>query len=205
MSRWRLIMSRSKQDALFTLPYVHPKRGKPFVRLNYFDERAGRWKSKEKRVDTIEEAIDAYEELKRKVGAQPKDYDPDKMTFDELMAEFKKVKPNMKEWYSAPLEEFLGKRKIKSITYGDLKEFRASREAVNHKVNDKPRKPATINREMEFLRQVLLYAVRHEWLAKNPFSKGPETLISKTEEESRDRIPSPEEEARILEFCIDFR
>ena len=98
-----------------------------------------------------------------------------------------------------------GKRKIKSITYGDLKEFRTAREAVRHKVTGEPRKPATINREMEVLREVLLYAVRHEWLAKSPFSKGPETLISKIDEEARECIPSPEEEARILEWCTDLR
>jgi hypothetical protein len=81
-------MVRSKQDSLFALPYVHPKGGTPYVRLNYFDERAGMWKSKERRVDTIEEAIDAYQELKQQVGAQPKDYDPDKITFEGLMAGF---------------------------------------------------------------------------------------------------------------------
>lgn len=191
-------MARSKQDSLFALPYVHPKGGKPYVRLNYFDERAGIWKSKERRVDTIEEAIDAYEDLKRKVGAQPKDYDPDKITFDQLMAEFRKAKPKTKEWYLTPIEEHFGQRRLKTITYGDLKEYRAAREAVAHKVTGEPRKPSTINREMEALREVLLYAVRHDWLAKNPFTKGP-TLIPKSEEESRDRIPSPEEEAAILE------
>lgn len=195
-------MARSKQDSLFALPYVHPKRGLPYVRLNYKDERTGEWKSHEKRVDTIEEAIDAYEELKRKVGAQPKDYDPEKITFDELLAEFKKAK-KIKEWYSAPLEEHFGKRRLKTITYGDLTEFREKREAVPNKVNGEPRKPATINREMEALREILLYAVRHEWLAKNPFTKGP-TLIPKSEEESRNRIPSPEEEAKILEWCANL-
>jgi hypothetical protein len=97
-------MARSKQDSLFALPYVHPKAGKPYVRLNFFDERAGRWKSKEKRVNSVEEAIEAYEELKRKLGAQPADYDPERMTFEELMKEFRKAKPNIREWYAAPLE-----------------------------------------------------------------------------------------------------
>src|SRR5262245_57828149 len=193
-------MARSKQDSLYSLPFVHPKDGKPYARLNYFDERAGKWTSKEKRVYTVEQAMSAYEELKRKVGAQPRDYDPDKITFEELMAEFKKAKPKMKEWYSKPLEEHFGKRRLKTITYGDLKEFKEKREAVEHKVTRQPRKPATINREMEALREVLLYAVAHEWLAKNPFKKGPETLIPKSEEESRNRVPSPEEEAAILEW-----
>jgi integrase len=196
-------MARSKQDSLFALPYVHPKGGKPYVRLNYFDERAGMWKSKERRVDTIEEAINAYEDLKHSIGAQPKDYDPEKITFDQLMAEFKKAKPKMPEWYLKPIEEHFGKRRLKTITYGDLQEFKEKREAVPHAVTGEPRKPSTINREMEVLREVVLYAIAHDWLAKNPFKKGP-TLIPKSEEESRDRIPSPDEEAAILEWCSNL-
>ena len=120
----------------------------------------------------------------------------------------------MQDWYAEPLEEFFGKRKIKSITYGDLVEFRSAREAVKRVAPDPAdrtkkievdRKTSTVNREMEWLRSIFLYAIRHEWLAKNPFNKGPETLIPKSEEESSSRIPSPEEEARILAVCIDHR
>jgi integrase len=115
------------------------------------------------------------------------------------MKEFRKAKPKTKEWYLKPMEEHFGKRRLKTITYGDLQEFKEKREAVPHAVTGEPRKPATINREMEVLRETLLYAIAHDWLAKNPFKKGP-TLIPKSEEEPRDRIPSPEEEAAILEW-----
>jgi integrase len=198
-------MARSKQSSLLSLPHVELIDGKTYVRLAYFDERAGKRRSKVRRVHSVDDYSAALDYLKRQVGAQPVDYDPDRMTFEELMQEFKKAKPNAPEWYSKPPEEYFGKRRIKTITYGDLKEFRAAREAVRHKTSEEPRKPATINREMEYLRQILLYAVRHEWLAKSPFHKGPETLIPKTDEESRNRIPSPEEEARILEWCTDLR
>lgn len=198
-------MAKSKQDSVYSLPHVEMIDGKPYVRLAYFDERAGRRRSVTRRIHSVDDYAAALEYLKRKIGAQPADHDPERMTFDELMKEFRKAKPKMKEWYATPLEDFFGKRKIKSITYGDLREFRAAREDVPNKATGKNRKPATINREMEWLREVLLYAVRHEWLAKNPFAKGPETLIPKSEEESRERIPTPEEEARILEWCVDFR
>lgn len=99
-----------------------------------------------------------------------------------------------------------GERLIRTITYGDLEEFKAARAQVPKKyAEDEPRSATTINRELEALRSVLLYAMRHEWILKNPFSKGPAPLIKKSEEESRDRAPSPEEEARILEFCADFK
>lgn len=198
-------MARSKQDSLLSLTHVELIDGKTYIRLAYFDERAGRRRWKAKRVHSVDDYAAVLDHLKREIGAEPSNYDPEKMTFEELMAEFKKAKPKIKEWYSAPLEQFFGKRRIKTITYGDLREFRAAREAVKHKTSEEPRKPATINREMEFLRQVLLYAVRHEWLAKSPFSKGPETLIPKTQEDARDRIPSPDEEARILAHCVDER
>jgi integrase len=109
------------------------------------------------------------------------------------------------QYYSLKrLPHQVGKRRLKTITYGDLKEFKEKREAVPHKVTGEPRKASTINREMEALREVLLYALRHDWLAKNPFTKGP-TLIPKSEEEARNRIPSPEEEAAILEWCANLK
>lgn len=198
-------MARSKQDSLFALPYVHAKDGKAYVRLNYFDERAGRWKSKERRVSTVEEAIAAYENLKKKAGSQPKDYNPDKMTFDELVAEYRKARPQTPAWCLRPLEDHFGRRRLKTITYGDLAEFRRAREAVVSEITGRLRKPASINREMQWLRGLLLYAVRHGWLSGNPFNKGAEPLIRLSEEESRDRIPSPDEEARILSHCVGPR
>lgn len=197
-------MARSKQSSLLSLPYVEPIDGKPYVRLMYRDAKTGRRLSKSRRVHTVDDYAAALEYVKKEIGAEPMDHDPEKITFDELMTEFKKAKPRTPEWYLKPIEDHFGKRKLKSITYGDLKEFKALREAVPHKVTGGPRKPSTINRELEALREVMLYAVRHEWLAKNPFTKGP-TLIPKSEEESRNRIPSPAEEVAILEWCSNLK
>ena len=55
------------------------------------------------------------------------------------------------------------------------------------------------------MRGVLMYAIRRRWLERNPFTQGDETLIPMAEEESRDRIPSPEEEAAILAQCVGPR
>lgn len=197
-------MARSKQHSLLSLPHIELIDGKTYVRLAFFDERAGRRRSKTRRVHSVDDYAAALEHVKRRIGAQPKDYDPDKMTFDELVAEYKKAKqpPN---WCLAPLEEFFGKRRIKTITYGDLAEFRRAREEVVSAITGRLRKTSSINREMQWLRGLLLYAVRHEWLAGNPFNKGAEPLIRLSEEESRDRIPSREEEAKILEHCVGPR
>jgi len=189
-------------DSLLTLPYTELIDGKPYVRLVYRDERTGRRRTGRRRFHSVADYAPALENLKKRIGARPADYDPEKITFEELLTEFKKAK-KIPEWYEKPIKEHFSKQRLKTITYGDLKEFKEKREAVRHKVTKEPRKPATINRELEFLREVLLYAIRHEWLAKNPFNKG-ETLIPKSEEESRHRIPSLEEEAAILEWCWNF-
>jgi len=129
-------MAKSKTDSLYSLPHVEPIDGKPYVRLAFFDERAGRRRSVTRRIHTVEDYAPALEYLKRQIGAEPADHDPERMTFDDLMKEFRKAKPKMKEWYAAPLEKFFGRRRIKTITYGDLKEFRASREAVKQKTSE---------------------------------------------------------------------
>jgi hypothetical protein len=123
------------------------------------------------------------------------------MTFSELMDGYKKVK-NIPQWYADPLIAFFGQRRIKTITYGDIQQFKTSREQTPKRGTDEPRSPATINRELEWLRTILLYAIRHEWLARNPFNKGPVSLIRKSEEQPRVRIPTPEEEANILAWCL---
>src|SRR5262245_57927815 len=117
-------MARSKQDSVYSLPYVEPIDGKPYVRLMYIEEKTGRRLSKSRRVHSVDDYAAVLEYLKKEIGAQPSDHDPDKITLEELMAEFKKAKPKMPEWYLAPIEEHFGKRKLKSITYGDLKEFK---------------------------------------------------------------------------------
>lgn len=198
-------MARSKQSSLLSLPHVELIDGKTYVRLAFFDEKAGKRRSKARRVHSVDDYAGALEYLKKEAGSRPKDYDPNKMTFDELIAEYKKARPQTPGWCLAPLEDHFGKRRIKTITYGDLAEFRRAREEVVSEITGRLRKTASINREMQWLRGVLLYAVRHEWLEKNPFNKGPEPLIRLSEEESRDRIPSREEEALILQHCVGPR
>jgi hypothetical protein len=153
---------QTEAEALLALPHTGLIDGKPYLRLAFIDERAGRYRSKTRRVHGVDDYAQTLEYLKRKIGAQPSDYDPEKITFNQLIMEFKKAKPDLREWYLKPLEEHFGKQKLKTITYGDLAEFKEKREAVPHRVTGEPRKASTINREMEALREVRLYAVRHE-------------------------------------------
>lgn len=198
---------RKKNDIkeLLALPHVHERDGRAFVRI-WYQDAGGKWKSKERRVETVEEAITTIARIKRELGLRgPEAFDGERMTFTELLDQFLIGNPKMPKWYSDPLREYFGVRRIVTITYTDLKRFKTARERVPSKATGERRSPTTINRELEWLRAVLLYAVRHKWIAGNPFGAGDQPLISKTEEQQRSRVPSPEEEARILEFCLDFR
>lgn len=199
-------MPRKKNDIeeILSLPHTKLIGGKPYVRIVYHDS-AGKQREKTKRVNTVAEAISAIEQIRQELGNHgPGAFDGDKMTFDELVREYKKGK-SIPKWYEDPLVDHFGPRRIKSITYGDIQQFKAAREAVPRKGTEEKRSPTTINRELEWLRTILLYAIRHEWLARNPFTKGPAPLIKKSEEAARSRIPTPEEEAAILAQCVDQR
>ena len=134
------------------------------------------------------------------------------MLFEELLAQYLRAHPKTPAWYKKPLVFFNG-RKIRSITYADVKRFKESREQVKRLVRSPEnrkekikidRAPATIHRELEVLRSVLLFGVGHGWLERNPMAAG-QTLIQKSEEDRRDRIPTPEEEVKLLAVCVPPR
>lgn len=200
-------MSRKKTsdiDEILSLPHTKLIAGKAYVRIVYHDA-AGKQKEKHKRVNTVAEAISAIEQIRQDIGDRgPGAFDGDKMTFDDLVKEYRKGK-NIPRWYADPLIDHFGPRRIKTITYGDIQQFKTQREGIPKKGTEGRRSPATINRELEWLRTIMLYAVRHEWLARNPFTKGPAPLIKKSQEEARSRIPTPDEEAAILAQCTGRR
>ena len=191
-------------DRLLALPNMHLKGGKPYVRVNY-KNLAGKWRAKEKQLspDTPpEKAVQIIASIQSKVMFCPSLIDGERMTFGELLSQYQLAHPGLKEWYAEPLQVFAN-RKIRSLFYADMRWFKEAREAVT-KANGSHRKPATINRELEILRSVLLFAVRHGWLDRNPFAAGP-SLIIKSEEDRRNRIPTPKEEARLLAVCVPPR
>lgn len=184
------------------IPYLHERHGRLYVRIQY-RKPDGRMTSKERAVANEREALTAIAEIKHQLGeGGPAVFEGERMTFAELVDEYRRTHDKPR-WYLDPLEQYFGQRRIRTITYGDLKRFKQAREAVK-RANGHDRKPATINRELEQLRAVLLLAVRHGWLLRNPFLGGP-PLIVKSEEDRRDRVPTPFEEARMLAVCIPPR
>jgi integrase len=115
------------------------------------------------------------------------------------------------------LSEFFGKRKLRSITHGELERFKAARLKVpaisgrntrktrgKGKPKERQRSVATVHRELSLLRRVLNVAVRNGWLVKNPFDMG-DSLIRPGDEKPRERILNREEEARLLAACTGLR
>ena len=205
----------SNRDRVLAIPYTTERKGDLYVRVPYKDPSTGKWRSKEKKLAadaTPEDAINLIAGIKNKLEINPAAFDGDRMLFDELLGQWLRAHPKAPKWYTEPLAFFNG-RKIRSITYADVKRFREAREQVKRLIKnpsnrkekiEHDRKPATINREVEILRGVLLFGVRHGWLERNPMVAGP-SLIIKSEEDRRDRIPTPEEEARLLAVCVPPR
>ncbi len=179
-------------------PYLHERDGALYVRVTY--RINGQKRSKERRVRNAREAAQVAARLRHELGLMgPETLDAERMRFEDLLAAFTAARHSLPSWYLAPLEYFAGRR-LRSITYGDLVRFRQHRAAIPNRQTGRPRAQATINREVEVLRQAILFAVRQGWLPRNPFLAGP-PLIQKSEELRRDRIPTPEEEARLLAAC----
>jgi integrase len=181
--------------------------GQLYARVSYKDPRTGRWKSKTKRVKNRLEgrtvAAKLREQYARATAAQ---LDAETMTFGELLDNYPKPLP---AWYSTPLRDWFGLQKLQAIDYAALNRFREHRLTVPTKTTrdkevKKLRAVASINREMEVLRRVLIYAHKQGWIARNPFSQG-DSLLPKAAEGHRDRIPNDDEINRLLEYAIGPR
>ena len=190
-----------KKKKRSNLPYTRIKSGKLYVVIPY---RVGDvWKQKARLAANQEDALRVMQELRAEIGQHGASLvAAERMTFRELLAEYRRAHPQTPAWYHEPPAEFFGDRLVRSITYADLRQFRSARERVPKRFTlDERRTPATINRELEHLRSVLLYAMRHGWIRTNPFAAGP-PLILKAEEERRTRVPTPAEEEALLAVCV---
>lgn len=185
------------------LPYTHVRNGRMFIRIPY--KKGNRWTAIERRVADEDEALAKIAEIKQQLGILgPEAFDGDKMTMRDLLGRYQIAYPEKPKWYTQPVIEFFGDRKIRTLTYGDLKQFRASREAITHSKTGQPRTAATVNRELEIVRAVVLYAFNHGWLKINIWKAGP-ALTRKSLEQRRTRIPTLDEEERLIAACTDRR
>lgn len=160
--------------------------------------------------------------------------DGQRMTFKELAAYYKEHKLIPAEYHGARkvaglrayktpqgflevLVGCFGGKRIRDITHADLESFKRARlkQPVTRKVKnkagewvivktDKVRAIASVNRELETMRAVMGFAKRQRWISDNPFSEG-QPLISKADENRRERVLTFAEEQRLLEVCANQR
>jgi len=143
--------------------------------------------------------------------------DGDKIKFDELAKIYKGKKLVPAQYvgerkiaglrnhktplgFLSALTDYFGSRRIKSITYSDIEEYKLMRLKTPTKRGQ--RQIASVNRELELLRAILKFAIREGWLLRSPFEMGA-ALISKADETRRERILSYEEEQRLLNACTN--
>jgi integrase len=94
------------------------------------------------------------------------------------------------------LENYFGKRRVRSITYSDIETYKLHRLDTPTKYG-RQRQISSVNRELELLRAMLRFAIREGWLVRSPFEMG-ESLISKDDETRRERVLSFDEERRLI-------
>jgi integrase len=193
------------------------KRGKIYARVRFKDENGKSrdlWRAAESKSDARKKIKELVKEIE---SLSAKQLDSVNMTLQELADYYtknylheavyigeKKVSGvrGVKEAYYAvkPLRDYFGSRKLKTITYGDIRTYKHLRLSTPTKYGNQ-RSIATVNKELSKLKRMFNIAVREQWLTRNPFENG-ESLIG--EEEHRNRILSLEEEARLFE-AIDSR
>jgi integrase len=89
--------------------------------------------------------------------------------------------------------------KLREITYGDIYSYRNERLETKTRHN-KPRKIASTNRELSYLRRIFNIGLRQGFNLINPVTNG-ENLIDNSAERIRARILSIDEEVKLLAAC----
>ena len=205
--------TKDKSKVKPDLPNFTEIDGKLYVRI-YYRDTSGKWRSKCKRVTSQREGNNEIARLRAQLcTAGPESFDGDRMLFDDLIVEYQKAYPDKPTRVVDAIKKYFQGRRLRSITYGDLVSFKASRAEVKdqryrgEKRETVDRSLTSVNREMEQLRTIILFAVGHGWIIRNPFKTRPGStpLILKSQEVKRKRIPTPEEEKALLAKCVDKR
>jgi len=192
---------------------ITERGGKLYARVQFTDEIGKRrdvWRKVENRTQGRQIIRQMLNEVENSTSES---LDAATMHFDELAAHFETqyLKPaeyvdgrkvagvrSLTPAFAAvnALKAFFGKKKLRSITYADITAYRAHRLKTPTRHGNQ-RAIATVNRELDKLRRMFNIAIQQGWLLQSPFKKGG-SLISLADEKHRERIPSREEESRLL-------
>lgn len=188
-----------------------------YARITYTDDVTGKRRNLVRKARTKAEAREIVERLTRELDASDgRSAEHERATFEELADYYARHYVREAEYRDGRkvaglrsvdstrsrlrvLTAHFGKRRIRSITHGDLMAFREARLA-EPTVRGGARTIGTVNRELMVLRRMFNVAEREGWIVRNPFAKG-DRLISQADERKRERILTPDEEMRLLAAC----
>lgn len=191
-------------------------KGKWVLRIEYYDDVAGRdriiERHAEKRADAKDERDRLVDEVKKSHGQMQTG---ERMTYNQLadiceklfygpavihqgrkvsgVRSVKPVKSQIKH-----LRKFFGKRLIKEITTESLTDYKLSR-LKSKKEDEKTLSIATVNRELSVMRKMMRHAYGKGWIFRDIFFNA--KVIDMSAELERKRIVTRNEEARLLASC----
>lgn len=231
-----LEVESGKMPRARTGSFWYDANGELYGRVTWTDERGKIHDKKRKsKSGTKKEARNHIKDLLDEIDERDDiPVDGTLLTFRQLVDHYKKTyaveaeydrkgikKAGMRSWKDAQrkaesLVEYFGpNRRIRSVTYGDLATFKATRlktparrkkyiqneEGKRVKIEiEWPRSIASVHREIEILRRLFVIAAQHRWIKRNPFHEG-DSLVEKAEETERERIATKAEEEALLTAC----
>lgn len=208
---------------------VYEYKGKIYARVQFIGED-GKRKDKKVLAKNRKHARELITTLKGEVKTHGDIVlDSYRMTFGELAKVYEKVKlvparyedgrkvAGLRSWrytksFLPTLVNHFGRRQLRSIKHSDLEAFRIERLGTPVRCGTdeddepiyRPRRMASVHRELGLLRAMLRYAEREGWIVRSPFD-GNTGLISTANETKRDRILTREEEKQLLAGCLGRR
>lgn len=191
-----------------------------WARLNYMDEATGKRRDRQRRADSYAHAKELAEALAKEFDESAgRSIDAERMTFGELTDYCEKHYYKAAQYHDERkvagvrglatakgqikvLREYFGQKRIRRITYADLRAFRSARLATKSERTERNLSIATVNRELSTLRRMFNVAVTEGWIIRNPFNSGA-PLISTADERRRERILTADEEKALLLACSE--
>lgn len=102
--------------------------------------------------------------------------------------------------YAETIAARMGSKILRQIRRGDVEDFMRERIEKGTTRHGARLSPASINREVSFLRAALYHAMTREYIPSNPAAR----IKLLPEENERTRVMSPFEERKILEQCPEW-
>jgi integrase len=191
--------------------------GRFYARVTFTDSSGKRHDLRRRAIDRKEAKKIIKEILTDLETKGEKVVEVSKMTFNDLAEVYKETRMKPAEYrddrkisgmrslasassHLSALVDYFRSMPLRSITVGKIEQFKQHRLSIPSK-RGRDRSITSVNRELEFLRTMLQFAVCEGWIDKNPFGLSSTPLISRADEQKRTRILSREEERRILEVC----